>query len=215
MLRSIVSTGLMLLINPFNHPKSPSLFYCWRYRVPMITPLFPAFPKKTNPIDSQWNRESFPLHCIAFFVWHWWYFLTIVWLHSQDIPIKNITIFPFPWFSHCLPMISPCIQELHLLLLVPFLTQRWLLALGGAGGPVVLLHGFHLGWLRLCGERYRAPGYVKTQWGSAATRDTYIRDVQVPSSDIFKWFKLGSMWNVFLDHHLSIKIAVSCAIRTI
>ena len=106
-------------------------------------------------------------------------------------------------------MISPYIQELHLLLLVPFLTQRWLLALGGVGGPVVLLHGFHLGWLRLCGERYRAKrsGDQRRHGTLKGCPSSIFRYLQMIQARIHVKCVLGSSF----EHH---KIAVSCAIRT-
>ena len=130
---------------------------------------------------------------------------------SHYIPMifpLNITI-SHSRYTYCLPMISPYIQELHLLLLVPFLTQRWLLALGGVGGPVVLLHGFHLGWLRLCGERYRAKrsGDQRRHGTLKGCPSSIFRYLQMIQARIHVKCVLGSSF----EHH---KIAVSCAIRT-
>ena len=170
MQRSIVSTGLMRLINPFNHPKSPNWFYCWRYRVPMITPLFPAFPKKTNPIESQWNRESFPLHCIAFFCMTLVIFSHDSLLHSPNIFPVNITIFPCPLHilsSHDLSLHSGTPPStsgaVPYAAMAPGPGRCWRPCRTSAWFPPGVATS--LWWTLSC------PG-LKTQWGSAATRDT-------------------------------------------
>ena len=180
-----------------NNPKSPSWFYCWRCRVPMITHYSRLFPRKPIPLNpSEIGNHS---HYIAlpFFVWHWWYFLTIVSLHSHDIPIKYHN-FPIPVTHIVFPWSLPTFRNSTF--------YFWCRSLRSDGSwPWAVLAALSYFCMVSTWGGYVFVVNVIVPNAVGISGDTgHLRDVQVPSSDIFKWFKLGSMWNVFLDHHLSI-----------